>query len=62
MVYGVSLCTDVLPPSGKIGRGDVCESPTIVVFPFPRNVGERPLIGCNVNAMTQIISGVVIGE
>ena len=22
----------------------------------------RPLIGCNVNAMTQIISGVVIGE
>ena len=22
----------------------------------------KPLIGCNVNAMTQIISGVVIGE
>ena len=22
----------------------------------------QPLIGCNVNAMTQIISGVVIGE
>ena len=35
-----SLCTDVPPPSGKIGRGDVCESPTIIVFPFPRNVGD----------------------
>ena len=37
--YG-SLCADVPPPSGKIGRGDVCESPTIIVFPFPRNVGD----------------------
>ena len=37
--YG-SLCTDVPPPPGKIGRGDVCESPTIIVFPFPRNVGD----------------------
>ena len=35
-----SLCTDVPPPSGKIGKGDVCESPTIVVFPFRRNVGD----------------------
>ena len=35
-----SLCTDAHPPSGKIGRGDVCESPTIIVFPFPRNVGD----------------------
>ena len=35
-----SLCTDVPPPSEKIGRGDVCESPTIIVFPFPRNVGD----------------------
>ena len=35
-----SLCTDVPPPSVKIGRGDVCESPTIIVFPFPRNVGD----------------------
>ena len=35
-----SLCTDVPSPSGKIGRGDVCESPTIIVFPFPRNVGD----------------------
>ena len=34
-----SLCTDVPPPSAKIGGGDVCESPTIIVFPFPRNVG-----------------------
>ena len=35
-----SLCTDVPPPSEKIGRGDVCESPTIIVFLFPRNVGD----------------------
>ena len=35
-----SLCTDVPPPLGKIGRGDVCELPTIIVFPFPRNVGD----------------------
>ena len=35
-----SLCTDVPPPLGKIGRGDVCESPKIIVFPFPRNVGD----------------------
>ena len=35
-----SLCTDVTPPSVKIGRGDVCEPPTIIVFPFPRNVGD----------------------
>ena len=35
-----SLCTDVPTLSGKIGRGDVCESPTIIVFPFPRNVGD----------------------
>ena len=46
---------------GKIGRGDVCESPTIIVFPFPQNGGDS-LIGCNVNAMTQIISGAAIGE
>ena len=45
------------PPSGKTGRGDVYESAAIIVFPFP-----RPLTGCNVNAMTQMISGVVIGE
>ena len=31
-----SLCTDVPPPSEKIGRRDVCESPTIIMFPFPR--------------------------
>ena len=36
-----SLCTDVPPPLGKIGRGDVCESPKIIVFPFPRNVGDN---------------------
>ena len=35
-----SLCTDVPPPSGKIRRGDDCESPTIITFPFPRNVGD----------------------
>ena len=38
----ISLCTDVPPPSGKIGRRDVCESPTIIMFPFPRNVGDSP--------------------
>ena len=26
-----SLCTDVPPPSVKIGRGDVCESPSLIV-------------------------------
>ena len=30
----VSLCTDVPPPSGKIGRGDVCESPSLIVFRY----------------------------
>ena len=35
-----SLCTDVPPPSVKIGRRDVCESLTIIVFLFPRNVGD----------------------
>ena len=35
-----SLCTNIPPPSGKIGRGDVCESPMIIVFLFPRNVGD----------------------
>ena len=29
-----SLCTDVPPPSGKIGRGDVCESPLLIVFQY----------------------------
>ena len=29
-----SLCTDVPPPSGKIGRGDVCESPSLIVFRY----------------------------
>ena len=38
--HKVSLCTDVPPPSGKIGRGDVCESPMIIMFPFPENVGD----------------------
>ena len=28
---GHSLCTDVPPPSGKVGRGDVCESPLLIV-------------------------------
>ena len=27
-----SLCTDVPPPSVKIGRGDVCESSLLIVF------------------------------
>ena len=32
----LSLCTDVPPPSEKIRRRDACESPTMIVFPFPR--------------------------
>ena len=27
-----SLCTDVPPPSEKIGRRDICESPSLIVF------------------------------
>ena len=34
------LCTDVPSPSEKIGRRDVCESLIIIVFLFPRNVGD----------------------
>ena len=30
--------------------------------PVSRECWGQPLIGCNVNAMTQIISGVAIGE
>ena len=29
-----SLCTDVPPPSEKIGRRDVCESPSLIVFRY----------------------------
>ena len=29
-----SLCTDVPPPSGKIGTGDVCASPSLIVFRY----------------------------
>ena len=29
-----SLCTDVPPPLGKIGSGDVCESPSLIVFRY----------------------------
>ena len=34
------VCTDVPPPSEKNGRRDVFEWPTIIVFPFPWNVGD----------------------
>ena len=57
-----SLYTDVPPPSGKIGRGDFCESPKVIVFSVSSECWGQPLIGCNVNAMKQIISGAVIGE
>ena len=37
----VSLCTDAPLSPKKIGeRDDVCESPSLIVFPFPRNVGK----------------------
>ena len=29
-----SLCTDVLPPSGKIRRGNVCESPVYICIHY----------------------------
>ena len=42
--FANSLCT-ASPPLPFEGRGGctqaVCESPTIIVFPFPRNVGGR---------------------
>ena len=33
------VAQNVSPPSEKIGRRDVCESPTVIVFPFPWNQG-----------------------
>ena len=40
-------CVQTSPlPQKKIGRRDVCESPRIIVFPFPRNVA---LIGYDAN-------------
>ena len=34
-------CLQTFPlPRKKIRRTDVCESPSLIVFPFPRNVGE----------------------
>ena len=30
----LSLCTDVPTPSGNIGIGDVCESPSLIVFRY----------------------------
>ena len=32
--WKLSLCTDVPSPSGKIGRRDVCESPSLIVFRY----------------------------
>ena len=29
-----NVCTDVPAPSGKIGRGDFCESPSLIVFRY----------------------------
>ena len=40
LALGVACLQTFPPPSEKIGRRDVCESPTIIVFPFPRNVGD----------------------
>ena len=37
-----SLFTEVPPPSEKMRRRDVCDSPSLIVFQFPRNVGESP--------------------
>ena len=58
-----SLCTDVPPPSEKIGRRDICESLTIIVFgTVSSECWGQPLIGCNVNAMMQMIASVLLGE
>ena len=47
----------------KIGRRDFCELPSLIVFPLISLEGwGKPMIGCNVNSMTQEISGFVIGE
>ena len=34
IIWRGSLCTDLPPPSGKIGRGDVCESPSLIEFRY----------------------------
>ena len=34
IVSHLSLCTDVPLPSQKIGRRDVCESPSLIVFRY----------------------------
>ena len=43
-----SLCTDAPIPSEKNGERDVCESPSLIVFPCPPECEGKPLIGCNV--------------
>ena len=50
------------PPSLRKNRERrrLCADDTRV--PVSPECWGQPLIGCNVNAMTQIISGVVIGE
>ena len=57
-----SLCTDV-PPSLRKNREKrrlwIADDNRVPVS--PECLGQ-PLIGCNVNAMTQVISGVAIGE
>ena len=48
-----NLHTDVPPPSEKSGEEDVCEWLSLIysVLISPECWG-KPLIGCNVNAMT----------
>ena len=53
------------PPSlrKKSGEETTVNRRTVVNrVPVSRECWGKPLTGCNVNAMTQIISGVVIGE
>ena len=60
-----SLYTDAPPPSlrKKSGEETTVNRRTVVNrVPVSPECWGKPLIGCNVNAMTQIISGVVIGE
>ena len=58
----LSLCTEV-PPSVRKNRERrrlwIADDNRVPVSP---ECWGLPLIGCNVNAMTEIISGVVIGE
>ena len=58
-------CIQTAPPSLRKKSGEETTVNRLTVVnrvPVSPECWGKPLIGCNVNAMTQIISGVVIGE